>query len=366
MQARLDKLRRIMRANNIDIMALIPGANLRYLTGGVHYVMERPIVMFIALDGQPLAVIPKMEIPVFARHSIQSEIISWTDAEGYNDAFRQGLDRLNPQGKTIGVEGFNMRFAEGEVIRQYATGATVTGIDDVMAELRIHKDADEIASLRKAIDISQQGLQATLDAVRVGMSEIEVALMLEDNLRQLGTEGFAFDTILHAGGNTALPHMGPLDYRIQAGDPLLIDFGGIVDGYRADITRTVFVGEPKPEFIDFYNVVKSANAKGRETAKAGITAGALDVMTKQVLIDAGYEHLIRARTGHGLGLETHEPPYIVEGNQQVLEAGMVFTIEPGIYDDNRIGVRIEDDVLITENGAESLTTFTRDVLVVGE
>lgn len=366
MNPRFEKLYAIMRQHEVDIIALIPGANLRYLTGGVHYVMERPIVMFIPLDQSPLAVIPQMEIPVFARHTVESEIIAWSDAEGYHDAFQKGLDALNPSGKVIGVEGFNMRFTEGELIRHYAPSAQVKAIDSALAELRLHKDADEITSLRKAIDISQRALQLTLDSVRVGMSEIEVALMLEDHLRQLGSEGLSFDTILHAGGNTALPHMKPLDYRIQAGDPLLIDFGGIVDGYCADITRTVFVGQPKPEFIDFYNVVKSANEVGRTTARAGITAGALDVATKQVLIDADYESLIRARTGHGLGIDVHEPPYIVEGNERVLQAGMVFTIEPGIYRKDNIGVRIEDDVLITENGAESLTTFSRDIMIVGE
>jgi Xaa-Pro dipeptidase len=361
---RLEKLHSIMRNAGLDIVALIPGATMRYLTGGVHYVMERPIVLFIPLDEQPVAVIPQLEVPLFKAKQIDLRIVSWSDAEGYDQAFEAGLDMLHPAGKTIGVEGTQMRFFEGEVIRRWALGATVVAADAQLAPLRMNKDEDEIDALRRAVEISEQALRLTLDAVRVGMSEIELADILETYMKALGSEEPSFKTILHGGGNTALPHSGPLPYRIQAGDPLLIDFGAVYQGYRADITRVVFVGEPGPEFRHFYSVVQAANAAGRAAARPGVAAEALDIAAKSVLIEAGYGGLIRHRTGHGIGLESHEAPNIVEGNKLLLEPGMVFTVEPGIYETNVIGVRIEDDLLITSEGAESISTFSRDIIVV--
>ena len=274
------------------------------------------------------------------------------------------LDQLGARGKTIGVEGLQMRFFEGEIIRQCASGAAVIDATEPLSELRLIKDAEEIASLRRAINISERALQALFDEVQVGMRETEAAAILERHIEALGGDGLSFGTILHAGANTPLPHSGPLDYRIQHGDPLIVDFGATYNGYCADITRTVFVGEVTDEQREFYAVVQRANEVGRQAARPGVTCESVDMATRQVFIDAGYERLLRHRTGHGLGMEAHEAPYIVIGNKQVLAPGMVFTIEPGIYRMGEIGVRIEDNMLITEEGAESLTTFPRELLVV--
>lgn len=363
-QARLEKLYAIMRGAGLDVVALIPGPNHRYLTNSAHYVLERPIVAFYPLDQQPVAVIPELEIALFQRHAIPSPVVSYTDAEGYQGAFRQALDRIGSRGKTIGVEGLHMRFFEGELIRASAPGAQVLDASEPLAGLRLHKDADEIAALRRAIAISEAALAATFDQVQVGMSEIEAAAILEGHIYALGGEGLAFGAILHAGGNTPLPHLGPLDYRIQHGDPLIVDFGATIDGYCADITRTVFVGSVSDEQREFYAVVQAANEAGRAAAAPGVACETVDIAARQVFIDAGYEHLIRHRTGHGIGLEAHEAPYMVVGNQRLLEPGMVFTVEPGIYRAGEIGVRIEDNLLVTEDGAESLTRFERDLMVI--
>ena len=361
---RLQKLYDIMRDAGIDIVGMIPSPNLRYLTGGVHYVLERPIVLLIPLDEQPVAIIPQLETPLFERHHLQSKVYSYTDKEGYETAFEQALESLRPKGKLIGVEGMQMRFFEGELLRQYATDATVKSVDSQLIDLRLRKSDDEIKALRQAISISEQALQQTLDAVKVGMSEIEIADMLDRNMKLLGAEGQSFETIVHGGGNSALPHLGPLPYRVQEGDPLLFDFGAVYEGYCADITRVVFVGEPSKAFREFYKVVQEANQVARDAVKPGVITGSIDTASRRVLIKAGYEHLIRHRTGHGIGLDVHEPPYIVEGNDRILEPGMTFTIEPGIYELDRIGVRIEDNVLVTETGSETLTAFDREIIVL--
>lgn len=363
-EKRVDKLYAIIRGAGLDAVALIPGPNHRYLTGAEHYVLERPIVTFYTPDENPVAVIPELEIPLFERHPAPAELIAYTDAEGYEGAFRRALESIGARGKTIGVEGLHMRFFEGEVIRQSAPDTAVVDATEALAELRMHKDADEIALLRRAIDISERALRAMFAEVKVGMSEIEAAAILEAHIKALGGDGLSFGTILHAGANTPLPHSGPLEYRIKHGDPLIVDFGATYGGYCADITRTVFVGEASEEQRDFYAVVQRANEAGRAAARPGVTCESVDVAARQVFIDAGYEHLIRHRTGHGLGMEAHEAPYIVIGNQRVLEPGMVFTVEPGIYRMGEIGVRIEDNMFITEDGAESLTTFPRELLIV--
>jgi Xaa-Pro dipeptidase len=364
---RLARLRNAMREAGIDIVALIPGANLRYLSGREHYLAERPIVLFVPLNEPPLAVIPQLEVPLFADDAdspLKPRIFSWTDAQGYEEAFKSGLATLEPSGKVIGVEGTRMRFFEGEVIRHYATGATVVAADRQLAELRQIKDEDEIAALRRAVAISEEALRLTLREVHPGVSEIQLAAILDEHMKELGSEEPSFKTILHAGANTALPHTGPLPYVLQAGDPLLIDFGAVYEGYRADITRTLFVGEPSKEALTFYQAVQAANAAGRAAAMPRVAAEVVDLSVRRILMDAGYGHLIRHRTGHGIGLETHEAPFIVEGNTELLQPGMVCTIEPGIYAMGLIGVRIEDDLLVTPTGAESLSTFSRDLLTV--
>ncbi len=363
-QHRFDKLYAIMRAAGLDIVALIPGPNHRYLFDAIHYVLERPIVIFLAQESEPIAVIPELEIALFERHARQARLFAYTDAQGYQSAFRAALRWLDAPGKTIGVEGLFMRFFEGEAIRSAAPAARLVDASHALAELRMIKDAGEIAALRRAIKISEAALRATLDEARAGLSEIELAEILENHMRAMGGEGLSFDTILHAGGNTALPHCGPLDYRMRRGDPLLFDFGATYGGYCADITRTVFLGGVSAAQREFYAVAQAANEAGRQAAKPGATAEAVDLAARQVFIAAGHEALLRHRTGHGLGLQAHEAPTIVAGNQRLLEPGMVFTIEPGIYRMGEIGVRIEDDVLITEAGSESLTTFPRDLLVI--
>lgn len=354
-----------METHGLDVVALIPGANLRYLTGGVHYVLERPIIWLLPLTGDPVAVIPKLEVPLFSRHRLSARLYPWTDKEGFGHAFASALAELDVAGKTIGVEGTRMRFFEGEILRKYAPESQVVQADEALAKLRLLKDAEEIQAMRQAIAISEQALTQTLAEVESGQSEREIATRLETHLQALGADGLAFDTILHGGANTALPHSGPLEYRIQPGDPLLVDFGATYQGYCADITRTVFWGKPGAVFRQFYEVVQRANAAGRAATRPGVTAGAVDQAAQAVLIQAGYEALIRHRTGHGLGLEPHEAPYLVDGNEQVLEAGMVITIEPGIYEMGVYGVRIEDDLLITTDGAECLTSFPRDLLMLG-
>jgi Xaa-Pro dipeptidase len=234
-----------------------------------------------------------------------------------------------------------------------------------LAALRIRKDAAEIAAIREAIAISEAALQATIDAVQPGMTEREIAATLVMEQFQRGGGPHPFEPIALAGPRSALPHGEPGDARTVSGQPLLIDFGTTVRGYASDITRTFSVGTPSGQLAEVYAVVKAANEAGRAAAKPGATGQDVDRATRQVIESAGLGPYFTHRTGHGLGLSAHEPPDMVEGNDLVLEPGMVFTIEPGVYIPGEVGVRIEDNMVITDDGSESLTTFTRDLLVIG-
>jgi Xaa-Pro dipeptidase len=187
-----------------------------------------------------------------------------------------------------------------------------------------------------------------------------MASVLKLSLLAAGAENVSFDPIVSGGPNSANPHASPTDRPVRVGEFLLFDWGVYVDGYASDITRTFPVGEMESEMRRIYDLVQEANAAGRAAVKPGATCGEVDAAARRVIELGGYGEYFTHRTGHGLGLQVHEAPFIVAGNERVLEPGMTFTIEPGIYLPGRGGVRIEDDVVVTEEGGESLSTFSRD------
>ncbi|HEC35887.1 MAG TPA: peptidase M24 family protein [Anaerolineae bacterium] len=233
-----------------------------------------------------------------------------------------------------------------------------------MALLRMRKDAGELARMRRAVAVAEAALRAALSQLQAGMTEREVAGLLMVEILRAGGEGVPFQPIIVAGPNAASPHAVPSDRPIRPGETVVIDCGATVEGYASDITRTVAIGRLPEEMIQVYEVVREANAAGLARAGPGVAAQEVDRAARAVIEAGGYGAYFIHRTGHGLGLEGHEPPYIVEGNQEPLQAGMTFTVEPGIYLPGRGGVRIEDDVVVTSEGAESLTTFPRELTVL--
>ena len=292
------------------------------------------------------------------------ETTYWQDADGYADAFAALARRVSPA--RIGVEGQRMRVFEAEALREAFPGAAVVDAHAALSRMRLHKDADEIAALRRAIAISETALAATLAAAASGMSETEFRARLLAEMLAGGADGPSFDPIVLAGPASADPHGSPsAERRLAKGQPLLIDYGAAWGGYFADITRTFFVGSASSEHRDIYEAVRAANALGREIAAPGMTLDTLDRRVTESLRASGYPELVLTKTGHGLGLDVHEAPQVMIGNMQAIEPGMVFTIEPGLYRPGDIGVRIEDDVLATAGGAESLTGFERGLTLIG-
>lgn len=217
----------------------------------------------------------------------------------------------------------------------------------------------------RAVAIAEEAMNTLLPLVRVGMSEKQIAAMLKQALLDAGADDVSFSPIVASGPNSAIPHAVPTERLLQDGELLLFDWGALVDGYASDLTRTFAVGEIDPELKKVYEIVRQANEAGRTAIKPGLPAREVDRATRKIIEEAGYGPYFFHRTGHGLGLEVHEEPNILEGNAQPLQVGNTFTVEPGIYLADRGGVRIEDNILVTGDGYRSQTTFPRDLRNIG-
>lgn len=360
--SRLSKLREAMAADGLDAIALIPGATFRYLTGGVFHVMERPTVLFVGCDGQMVVVLPDLEAESWEVLGVEASVLRWRDEEGYADAFARAAEILDVG--RIGVEGLSMRVVERNAIAAAFPRAEIVDIQAMTLSLRARKDENEVALLRSAVRMAEAALVLTLADVRIGMSEREVQRLMMGNMLKQPIAGPVSPPLVLGGANSALPHGHAGDYRLKSGDALLFDFGVGAGGYRSDITRTVFIHDVSREDREFYDCVLAANTLGRGIARPGLTAHALDDGCRGHLEQSRFSPYVVHKTGHGLGLEVHEAPQVMRGNHVELAAGNVVTIEPGLYWPGRLGVRIEDDVLITETGCESLSTLPRELQVI--
>lgn len=361
-ETRLHRLIALQSAQALDCVVLVPGPNLRYLTGLTMHLSERPTLAFFPTQGSPAILLPLLEsqgLPEGLRSEVQ--LFPYTDEEGPQGAFEAVARSLELAGKRIGVEFLQMRVLELRRLEQVAPGCHILAFEAFLQELRARKDDSELEQMRHAVRITENALSATVAQIHPGQTEEEVATELRLAMLRAGAEEVAF-IIVVAGPRTASPHANPSSRPLERGDVLIVDCGAMCGGYVADITRTFAVGAIPPELERVYAVVRAANEAGRAAVRPGIAAQEVDRAARRVIVEAGYGEYFIHRTGHGLGLEVHEPPYIVEGNEELLQPGMTFTVEPGIYIPGLGGVRIEDDVVVTSMGAETLTTYPRELI----
>lgn len=364
--SRIQALQELQKAQGLDCVALVPGANLRYFTGLAGHLSERPLVAFFPAAGQPAVALPVLEVPgarVLLPDDVQ--LLAYSDEEGHEQVFHQVVEALglDPDGISLGVEYLGMRLLEARRIEQAFRGCRLFATEPWLPALRMRKDEAEIALMRRAVEIAEAAMEHLLreGAIREGRTELQVASDLRVAMLRAGGQEEAFAPIVVAGPNSASPHAGPSERPLAQGDLVTIDWGTSYQGYRSDITRTFVLGEPSAEIERMYDAVLAANQSGRLTARAGVPAQEVDRAARRAITLAGYGPHFLHRTGHGLGLETHEPPYIVEGEFEILKPGMTFTVEPGVYVPGLGGVRIEDDVLITPDARETLTTMPREL-----
>lgn len=363
---RQEQLTLELRQAGFDALALNPSPSLTYLTGMHFHLMERPVVAVFVPDQPVHLILPKLELPKSVGLPFPIQVFTYEeDPTGWQRVFNRAFSEWDLNSKRIGIEPGRMRMLEYGYLQVAAPQASFENANAVLEALRICKTAEEIEAMRQAVQLAQNALHAALAEFRVGMTERQLANQLTIQLLQAGSDPqFPFAPIVASGENSANPHAKPTDRPIQRGDLLVIDWGASVRDYVSDITRTFAVGHLDKDFQTIGTVVYQANAVAREIARPGIPAQEIDRAARRVIEHAGFGAFFTHRTGHGLGMEGHEAPYIREGNTQIMRRGMTFTIEPGIYLPGRGGVRIEDDMLITENGGESLTNLPREIQVI--
>ncbi|HUQ00564.1 MAG TPA: Xaa-Pro peptidase family protein [Aeromicrobium sp.] len=345
----------------IDTLIITPGADLRYLTGYHAKPLERLTALLLPASGDPVLVVPELEVAAAAAAGVAIDIVSWGETE---DPFALVASRL-PGASRIAVD--DHMWAERVLRLQAAVPSATTSLaGEIIRPLRARKDADEIACLRDAAQTIDRVHARMAEWLRPGRTEREVGADIARAIAEEGHTAVDF-VIVGSGPNGASPHHEVSDRAIEPGDPVVVDIGGTMpSGYCSDSTRTYIAGGAAPAaFVDAYGVLLAAQAAQRAHARAGVPAESVDEVGRRILRDAGYGDLFIHRTGHGIGLETHEDPYIVDGNAQPLEAGMAFSIEPGFYLAGQYGARIEDIVVVTDDSLEVLNASPRDLTTLG-
>lgn len=357
MQDRLVRLRTIIEKEGLDGLLISSRPNTFYytgFTGTTSKCLVTPENAYLVVDfryttqarGQAFAGIEAVELEKDANDSLNMLCT------------RHGVSRL-------GIEGEDITFAEYQSLRESLK--EVRELKDVQGSLnrvRMIKDSDELPFIEKAVEIADNAFQQILPFLAPGVMECEVALELEYKMKKMGASGVSFETIIASGPRSALPHGVAGMRELQKGDAIVMDFGAIYKGYCSDMTRTVFLGAPSQQLKEIYDIVLRAQTEALEKAAEKMTGKQLDRISREIIYSAGYEKCFGHGLGHGVGIEIHENPRISPKGEEILEKGMVFTVEPGIYVENVGGVRIEDMVVLGENGAKILTKSTKEMVVL--
>jgi Xaa-Pro dipeptidase len=366
-QSRFDRLNASLRTSSLDAVILNPGPTLTYLSGMRFHLMERPVVLLFAKDQVPAIVLPELELQKVASLPYQLQVFAYPENPSeWDGAFRKAAQALSLDGKRIGVDPRQLRLMEFRHVKAGAPEADYPDASDVLSGLRLRKDQAEVEAMRRAVRIAQDALEATIPLIKIGMTEKELSSELVVQLLKHGSDSeLPFAPIVSGGPNSANPHASPTERKLQAGDLLVVDWGATYDSYISDLTRTFAIGDVDEEYKKIHKIVQEANAAGRAAARPGVPCANVDKAARDVIEKSGYGKYFTHRTGHGIGMEGHEDPYMRGDNMQLLELGMAFTVEPGIYLPDRNGVRIEDNVVITEDGADVLSDMPREIKVVG-
>jgi Xaa-Pro aminopeptidase len=360
-RARMDRATRAAADAGLDGLLVAPGPDLVWLTGyAPPAATERLTLLVLAQGRAPVLIVPTLEAPDAARSAGAPalNLRDWTDGK---DPYAATAALLSGTGRFgISDNAWAMHLLGLQRALPHTAYASLT---EVLPMLRAVKDAAELELMAAA----GAAADATFEEVRkvpfAGRRESEVAADLADLLRQSGHSQVDF-TIVASGPNGANPHHEAGDRVIEYGDMVVLDFGGLKDGYGSDTSRTVHVGEPTEEERRVHDLVREAQEAGFRAVRAGAACQEVDRAARAVIADAGYGEYFIHRTGHGIGVTTHEPPYMIEGERQPLVPGMCFSVEPGVYLPGRFGVRIEDIVTVTEDGGRRLNDTTRELVMV--
>jgi Xaa-Pro aminopeptidase len=360
---RLGRVASAAAERGIDALLVTPSEDYAYLLGYSAPAMERLTCLVIPADGAPVLVLPRLEEPL-ARHELGDlggdlEIEPWDETDDPIQLVRSlvgGALRVAVQDQMWARFALRLRAA--------LDPAELVTAGPTMSELRSVKSPEEIDLLRAAAIAADRAMEAIVAEPLAGRVESEVSRRIRELLIQAGHDDAGF-AIVASGPNSASPHHAAGTRRIDAGDAIVLDIGGKRSGYASDTSRTAFVGDPPAEFVELFNVLREAQSAACDAVRPGITGAELDAVARGIITDAGYGAAFLHRTGHGIGRETHEEPYIVASNDAPLVEGNAFSVEPGIYIRDRWGARIEDIVICTAEGGERLNTTSTELRIVG-
>lgn len=357
---RMDQVQRHIETSEADFAFLTPSPSFQYLAGYKSQMHERLLALVIRKDEAPTIVAPAFEVSNHSSQTWIKDFLDWAEDE-------------NPYAKVAGLVGKNkiallddslplgVYWSLEKALEGFKDFASVTPLID---EMRIYKSEIEIELMKKAGHIIDDAVSKAFAEAQVGMTEVDVQQIVQNEIRHLeATPTFA---AVQFGENSALPHASPGSRELRKGDVILMDCGCTLDGYNTDMTRVGVVGQPKEEVRRVHSTVQKALETAMEKIKSGMACGAADGVARRVIDDAGYGEHFTHRLGHGIGLEVHEPPYVVRGSSETLQTGMCHSIEPGIYLEGKFGIRIEDIVCIREDGPELLTFTSRDLIQIDQ
>ena len=348
LEKRLDDLTRLIQGKNMDGLVIGASGDLAYLTGLSPLSDERFKGLVVLKDKSFFYICPEL----YYEETLELlgedvDIFVWGDGEGFLKAIEKANKAYHLENMLLGVNdairAVDMLQIQDVIDVKFTVGSPI------LEEIRIIKDEQEIGYLKKAAEIADKTATEILNHIRPGISEKDIKDKIEELLMEFGGEGLAFETIVASGPNSSRPHYNDDKRIIQEQDVMVLDFGCKYKGYCSDISRTVFVGEPTSEQRKVYEIVLKANTEAEKAAREGVTAHEVDKKARDIIKEAGYGQYFINRTGHGIGMDVHEGPYIREGNDLKLRNGMAFSIEPGIYIPDKFGMRVEDIVVI-ENG----------------
>lgn len=347
---RLGKLKRAMAQNGLNGIILAPGPNLRYYTSVNSLLLERPFLFFIPIDGEPHLIAPTLESGPYLRATLKIIVHDWNDGEGPSKAFANTVMQLAMNGKW-GLEG-RVPFRFIHQLLKYAR-PELEDAEPILQGIRAVKDAEEVKLVGRAAAILSKSFLRIPGMVKVGITELELAQEISEEIHSNGAESVD-DVLVQSGAMAADGHHLPSSKKLRGKESVVVDATCTFSGYFADITRTFVTGKD-PSFERLYEHVLEAQEAAINASEKGVTVGSIDDAARSHLRRNGLDEYFIHRTGHGLGLEVHEAPYIVPSGNEILQASMVFTVEPGVYIRDKTGVRIEHDVLVTEQGNKVLT-----------
>jgi Xaa-Pro aminopeptidase len=360
---RMNRLQAQMAEAGVELVAIAPTPNMRYLLGFAPLADERLCLLLVTPQGTRL-VAPKLTADqIQARTGM--EAIRWSDDTGPRQALTEAVSALGMGSGVVLAADAAMRADALLLLQETIDPQRCLTSEEMMSALRMRKSEEEIEALARAAAQADRALMVGADACQPGVMEREVAEKIANYFRQDGAEAVDV-TLVASGPNSAFPHHEAGDRRLQVGDTIIIDIVATLDGYKSDVTRVVHLGEPSPQVRAVHEIVLEANRRGREAAVAGATARDVDRAARAVIEQAGYGPYFIHRTGHGLGMEVHEAPWISAGSTTMLEPGMVFSVEPGIYLEGQFGIRIEDIVVVTDPSTAPFDSAQDELRTGGE